>query len=404
MLPRASFQPPPRRRIRRRPPKPLARTMYSNYIREETMKKHQKQELTLKPQYRAMLCLLIAAHNEELVIAKTINSAIAAGMKPEHIYVVDDNSSDPTTKIARGILPRQNVAKVRRSGKGLALAKAAKKFELTKRYRWIHIADADGAFAPNYFAVFRKALRVENAAATGYIKSLPGRRISEYRIFEYTLGMELHRRIQSMLGVIPIIPGPTSCFRADVFEKVNFANQALTEDFDVTLQLHRQNLGRIQFIPEAVAYTQDPPTLKAFVRQILRWNRGVMQGVRRHKIGTKLTPIDMYLTYQIAQSLLLFVNCFVWLPYMMVTRGGASFLATTFLFDVFLTFLINFFIAIKARRFDAVSAFPVIYALKWVSLLVFIRAFVEVMILRKFKISKGAWNTGRYTVAAAKTI
>lgn len=338
------------------------------------------------------MCLLIAAHNEELVLESTLRSAIAAGMKREHIYVVDDNSSDKTSKVARTVLPRENVVKVRRSGKGLALAKAARKFSLTTEYRWIHIADADGIFAPDYFTVFRKNLRVRYAAATGYIKSLPGKRVSEYRVFEYTIGMELHRRIQALLGVISIIPGPTSCFRADIFEKLDFTTKALTEDFDVTLQIHRQKLGEIQFIPDAIAYTQDPLTIKAFINQVTRWNRGVMQGMKRHGIGKRLQRIDAYLMYQLLQSLLLFINCFVWIPVMTLTRGGVEFLAVTFLLDVLLTFFINIAVAARSKRWDVVAAFPVIYGMKWIVLGVFIKAFVEVIILGKFKTTDGTWD------------
>ncbi len=370
---------------------PLVRTAYTNYVSEEDIMKYHTYPIP-RPNQRPMLCLLIAAHNEELVLEGTVRSAIAAGMNPEHIYVVDDNSPDTTTKIARSILPYQNVVKVRRSGKGLALAKATKKFMLTERYRWVHIADADGAFAPNYFSQFRKHLRVEYAAATGYIRSLPGKRISEYRVYEYTAGMELHRRIQDLLGVIPIIPGPTSCFRADVFAKVDFTTQAMTEDFDVTLQIYRQGLGKIQFIPEAIAYTQDPLTPKAFIKQITRWNRGVMQGMLRHGVGKKLSRIDGYLTYQLIQSLLLFAYCFIWIPIMMTERSGVSFLALTFIMDVLLTGFIVLLVALRSRRWDVLSAFPIIYGLKWVSLIVFVKAFVEVMILRKFKISKGFWE------------
>lgn len=345
-----------------------------------------------KTRKRAVMCLLIAAHNEELVLESTLRSAIAAGMKREHIYVVDDNSSDKTSKVARTVLPRENVVKVRRSGKGLALAKAARKFSLTTEYRWIHIADADGIFAPDYFTVFRKNLRVRYAAATGYIKSLPGKRVSEYRVFEYTIGMELHRRIQALLGVISIIPGPTSCFRADIFEKLDFTTKALTEDFDVTLQIHRQKLGEIQFIPDAIAYTQDPLTIKAFINQVTRWNRGVMQGMKRHGIGKRLQRIDAYLMYQLLQSLLLFINCFVWIPVMTLTRGGVEFLAVTFLLDVLLTFFINIAVAARSKRWDVVAAFPVIYGMKWIVLGVFIKAFVEVIILGKFKTTDGTWD------------
>lgn len=357
------------------------------------------QQKTLnKPIVKRMLCLLVAAHNEELVIAKTLRSAIAAGMEPRNIYVVDDNSSDKTSKIAREILPAGNVIKVGRSGKGLALTKGSHKFNLVERYRWIHIADADGAFAPDYFHIFRRRLRIKYAAATGYIRSLPGKRISEYRVFEYTVGMEIHRRLQTMLQVVPVIPGPTSCFRADVFAKVDFANHSLTEDFDVTMQLHRKKLGKIQFIPQAIAYTQDPKSLKDYTKQITRWNRGGLQSIVKYKIGRQPTRIDAYLTYQVLQNLMFFASYFLWVPYLAVARHRPDVIASAFVVDVFVTFIINLLVAMRSGRLDVIGAFPQIYLLRWVSLAVFLRAFTEVVILRKFRNTVGVWENNRYVL------
>jgi cellulose synthase/poly-beta-1,6-N-acetylglucosamine synthase-like glycosyltransferase len=360
--------------------------------------------VTKKRQRKPMMALLIAAHNEELVIEKTLRSAIASGMKPVHIYVVDDNSQDLTSKIAKSILPPVNVLKVSRSGKGLALAKGANRFKLTQRYRWIHIADADGAFSPNYFRVFRRELRVKNAAATGYIRSLPGKRVSEYRVFEYTVAMEIHRRLQAMLHVVPVIPGPTSCFRSDVFEKINFDNKSLTEDFDATMQIHRLKLGKIQFIPAAVAYTQDPQNIREYTKQITRWNRGGLQSIVKYRIGRQLSGIDIYLTYQILQNFLFFVSYLIWVPYLTWVRHNDNVLATAFVIDVLVTFMITYLSAARTRRWDVVSAFPQIYVIRWVSLAVFLKAFVEVIILRKFRHTEGLWEnreSRRYVVESA---
>lgn len=361
-----------------------------------------KEEITQSPKRKAIMALLIAAHNEELVVGQTINSAIEAGMKPENIYVVDDNSHDETGKIARSILGKQNVCRVRRSGKGLALSKAAKKFALSENYRWIHIADADGGFSPNYFNVFRRELRVKYAAATGYVRSYPGKHVSQYRVYEYTIGMEIHRRFQAMTHTVTVIPGPTSCFRADVLDSVNFANKSLTEDFDVTLQIHRKKLGKIQFIPEAVAYTQDPRNLTDFTKQITRWNRGVMQGVKRHKIGRKFNRLDAYLSYQILENFMFFFSYAIMVPYLALSRHSSAVFATAFLLDVFITFILTTLVAMKSRRWDILSAFPHIYLLRWVTLLVFLRSFTEVVILRKFKVSEGTWSTSgrRYKLAS----
>lgn len=346
------------------------------------------------------VALLIAAHNEEVVIAKTIQSAINAGLKPSYIYVVDDNSSDKTSKIAQSILPKKNVIKVSRSGKGLAIKKAAKNFNLSKKYRWIHIADADGLFSKDYFNVLRRELRVDNAAATGYVRSQKGKFVSQYRVFEYTVGMEIHRRVQSMFNVIPIIPGPTSCFRADIFEKLDFGTGSLTEDFDVTMQIHRKKLGKIQFIRKAIAFTQDPLTTKAFINQISRWNRGVLQVMSSQKVYRGIKTVDWYLKYQLLQTLLFFAFFMVWVPYLAIVTGeGADALAIAFLYDVAVTFIFTLFSAARVKRWDILSGFPIVYALRWINLIVFLKSFIEVVILRKYRKAKGQWHndsTRRY--------
>lgn len=360
-------------------------------------------QVSKKRSSKAVLALLIPAHNEATVIYDTIDSAIEAGMNPRHIYVVNDNSTDATTTVARRLLPKQNVVRVTRSGKGLAIKKAAVKFDLSNRYRWIHISDADGRFAPDYFRVLRRDLRVKYAAATGYVRNLPGSTVSSYRVFEYTIGMELHRRIQSLLGVIPVIPGPTSCFRGDVFAKVDFSSNTLVEDFDVTLQIYRQKLGKIQYIPKAVTFTQDPPNMKLFIRQITRWNRGVLQVMSKHKVPTRFSPVDLYLNYQIFQNLLFLVNFFVWVPYL-TAYTGIDALAVAFLYDLLIMFALTSFSATKTGRWDAMAAFPLVYMYRWLNLLIFFKAYIEVMVLRKFRTAKGVWSNDakrRYKLAKA---
>src|SRR3989344_375464 len=92
----------------------------------------------------ARICLLIAAHNEELILDSTLKSAIAAGMCKHHIFVVDDNSSDKTYDIAVKRLGKSNVRRVKRSGKALALYKAIGHFRIKKKYTWIKVGGERG--------------------------------------------------------------------------------------------------------------------------------------------------------------------------------------------------------------------------------------------------------------------
>jgi poly-beta-1,6-N-acetyl-D-glucosamine synthase len=346
--------------------------------------------------------LLIAGHNEELVIAKTIRSAIKAGMDRDNIFFVNDASTDNTRSVVSEILPKSNILHVRRSGKGLALKKASKKFNLCARYRWIHIADADGGFAPKYFTTLRKKLNAKHAAATGYVRSLPGSNVSQFRVFEYTIGLELHRRFQTLFNVVPVIPGPSSIFRNDVFGQLNFANGSMTEDFDVTLQLHRKKLGTVQFIPEAIAYTQDPQTIVDLTKQLTRWNRGTLISSAHHRIGRRAQAIDLYLSYQIIQNLLFVVNYLVLVPYIAYRRHSLAIVAAAFLWDVLLSAVLVVLVAMRSKRFDVISAFPLVYVFRWISVAVFMKAYIEVVILRKFRTTTNAsiWkNTSRYVTS-----
>src|SRR5216683_3204923 len=101
---------------------------------------------------RRKLALLIPAHNEQMVLADTIRSAVAAGQSAHNIYVVSDGSNDWTVDLAYLMLPDGHVLDEPQMGKGGAIANGIHAFGLIRRYEWIHIADADGAFAPGYFA------------------------------------------------------------------------------------------------------------------------------------------------------------------------------------------------------------------------------------------------------------
>lgn len=338
------------------------------------------------------IALIIAAYNEEKVLAHTIESAVKAGIDRRDVYVVDDCSADMTARIAYNSVGKYNVMTVGRSGKGLALSTIATELQLTKRYDWIHIADADGEFDQQYFKELYQNLDPAYAAATGYVSSLPGRFISDYRIFEYTVGMDITRRFQSMADVITIIPGPTSIFRSDVFEKLNFHGGSLCEDFDVTLQIHKQNLGKILFIDTAIARTQDPQNLKDFIKQVTRWNRGVMQLFIKYHMVRHPSKINSYLTYQLFQNLAFILSYLVIAPLLSVLMGNLYVISLAFVSDVLVVLVFTVFAMLRTKRYDIIRSFPLIYGLRWLQLGIFMKTFIELFLLKKHRISDGTWE------------
>ncbi len=357
---------------------------------------HQSAEATLPAPAlpRKKLALLLPGHNEELILATTIQSAVAAGQALEDIYVVDDNSSDATRDIAIKHLGEQNVLSVERSGKALAVQKAIAHFNIESRYQWLHVADADSIFSPTYFSEYTKKLDKGNyVVAVGFVQSMRGNWLSTYRALTYTYSQHVTRRIQSRLNMISVFPGPITCFNTDILKKLDFSANSLTEDFDITLQVHRRRLGKIAFIPKAINYTQDPQTLKDFCKQNLRWQRGFFQGVKKYRIGLKRQTIDLSLGFQMMQTLIFLLQMFILVPIIIIATGNWLIIPVAIAADIIMNGAIALGSSVLAKRWNLLGALPYFYFLRWLEVGIYVMAFVEVMILRKFQSEIKGWGT-----------
>jgi cellulose synthase/poly-beta-1,6-N-acetylglucosamine synthase-like glycosyltransferase len=343
---------------------------------------------------KKQLILLLPAHNEELIIAETIRSAIVAGQAKCDIYVVNDNSSDKTEAIAVKLLGKDNVLTVERSGKALAVKKAIDAFDLVDRYTWLHIADADSIFSQDYFRHYRSKLDPQKyAVAVGFVQSLRGNWISTYRALTYTYSQQVTRRVQSHLGMISVFPGPITCFRTDIIKDLEFGGASLTEDFDITLQVHRKKLGKILFIPKAVNYTQDPQTLTDFCKQNMRWQRGFFQGVKKYQIGLHGQRIDVSLGYQMLQTLLFLALLLLIVPYSIITTGNWMVIPVIIAADIVVNGCIALFSSVAAKRWTLIGALPYFYFLRWIEIGIYVTAFVEVMLMKRFQEEVIGWST-----------
>jgi cellulose synthase/poly-beta-1,6-N-acetylglucosamine synthase-like glycosyltransferase len=349
---------------------------------------------------KRQLALILPAHNEEVVISSTIQSAIAAGMEARDIFVVSDGSKDRTIQIGVELLPWYNTFAQDQGGKAMAISNGIKHFNIVERYEWLHIADADGTFSRTYFDELKSHLSRDFVAATGHVQSLGGNWISQYRTYEYTLGLEVMRRIQAFLGTIPVIPGATCVFRTDIIDKLDFTLHSLTEDMDLTLQIHRQKLGKIAYIPSAKAFTQDPKNFSDYFTQIMRWYRGAWQVMGRHKLGRRLHKIDAYMAWMIIEEVVMLLEITL-LPLLSIYYNTYGFISMMFLMDLVVFLGVAIWSAGLNKRQEVISAFPLFYILRFVNLFAFFRAWFEIVVQHKFSSEKPGWSTAgrRYRIA-----
>ena len=159
------------------------------------------------------------------------------------------------------------------------------------------------------------------------------------------------------------------------------------------MQIHRKKLGKIKFIPEAVNYTQDPQTLADFCRQTSRWQRGFFQGVMKYRIGTKRQMIDASIAYQMLQLLFYMFQLTILVPLVIAATGRWTIIPLIAMGDFVVLAWLALFSAAAAKRLSILSALPYFYFLRWLELGIFLKAFIEVVVLKRFRQEIRGWQT-----------
>jgi poly-beta-1,6-N-acetyl-D-glucosamine synthase len=237
------------------------------------------------------VAVLIPAHNEEVTIGATLESArriVPAG----NIHVVADGCSDSTAAIARShgvhVLEFSSPR-----GKAGGIEAAVAQFDICRRFAVLLILDADTQLDEHYIERGLTLLNdPEMSALAGYAYTtwrpeqltLVGRFLISYRTRLY-VAMQWIRYGQTWryTNVTPIVPGFASMYRTDALSKMELNPPGLViEDFNMTFELHRKKLGKVAFEPSVFGRTQDPDNLPDYYRQIRRWWLGLWQTLRRH--------------------------------------------------------------------------------------------------------------------------
>jgi cellulose synthase/poly-beta-1,6-N-acetylglucosamine synthase-like glycosyltransferase/peptidoglycan/xylan/chitin deacetylase (PgdA/CDA1 family)/spore germination protein YaaH len=231
------------------------------------------------------ISVVIAAYNEEKLITETLRTLLATDYKGEiEVVVVDDGSTDQTAaeleRVARNesrirLFQQENRGKARALQRGLAAAHNA----------IIVFLDADTQCQrdtlPRLLEPFadERIGAVSGHAKVGNLRTF----IARCQALEYTCGFNLDRRAYNRWQCITVVPGAISAVRKEAINEAGgLSLETLAEDTDLTLCLHRQR-QRIVYVPEAIAWTEAPETVRALARQRSRWAYGTLQCLWKHR-------------------------------------------------------------------------------------------------------------------------
>ncbi len=324
-------------------------------------------------------CVVVPAYNEEKVIESSLR-ALKTTIKSDYIYVVSDGSKDKTVRLANraGV----NVLALRKNiGKARALEKLIKVRKLRDEFKYILFSDADSRLDKNFFKSIKVALKRKPACIVSTVSSHRRGIISAFRTYEYGLSHLVYKNAQNTLGTITVAPGCASLYRHDILNKLDFSGNTLTEDYDLTLQIHEKRLGEIIYVPKAKVITQDPMYIKDYWNQVVRWNTGFWQNLFLHKLYLPTKKINFEIYLSLLDSLV-GIGALIYLAY------HPEFLIK-FIITIFaMTMIISVIILNFQRQFWAILYAPLFPFIYFINLFAYIYSFFRMFSPKKHLL----WN------------
>ena len=323
---------------------------------------------------------MLPAKDEAVGIGRTLRSILQAGLLPADVYVIDDGSSDGTGNIARGF--GVNVARNEKNiGKAHSLGRLASTFELIRRYDFVCLMDADTQVSADYFQSVKKSFGEPGVAVVcGRAKSTPHNWLTAYRCLAYWISHAIYKDGQSNMGVITVTPGCAAAFRSDAFAQLDWSNDTIVEDMDCTIQVHRKKLGRIVYQKHAVVSTQDPRTLRDYIKQMYRWHTGAWQVGLKYGMLIGLSKIDLEYKLLMGEGVV-FATLFLLMPLWLLIYPRLAFYGVGM--DMIVLIFLSMICGLCDRRTDVFIFSPMYPLLRFVDCSVFLYSFWKVVVQKK---------------------
>jgi cellulose synthase/poly-beta-1,6-N-acetylglucosamine synthase-like glycosyltransferase len=278
--------------------------------------------------YAPPVSVVVPAYNEEATITESVRSFLTLHYPLHEVIVVNDGSSDGTLEVLmqefglnesdqpvrmqletaplRGIYTspteRLIVVDKENGGKSDALNSGI----CAASYPLVCCMDADIILEEDaLLRVARPMIESGSVAAVGGIIRVangcefekgrlvkvktPRKPLPNFQIVEYLRAFIAVRTAWSKLNCLLIISGAFGMFRRrDLILAGGYSSDTVGEDMELTTRMHRvlrenDRKYKISFVPDPIAWTEVPDTLRVLGRQRDRWHRGLLDTLVRHR-------------------------------------------------------------------------------------------------------------------------
>jgi cellulose synthase/poly-beta-1,6-N-acetylglucosamine synthase-like glycosyltransferase len=222
--------------------------------------------------------VVVPCHNEEASVGKTIDSLLALEYPTDRLSIiaVNDGSTDHTKEVLEAYRgnPRVILLDKQNGGKHTALNIGIEASDA----EFVGCLDADSFVTPGALKLVMANFDDEKIGAVTSSMSVnaPRNMLEKMQEAEYLLGIAMRHTLATWNGLY-VTPGPFTIYRKKALDELgHFRPAHNTEDLEIALRLQRGG-WKIQNAPSASVYTNAPKTVKALVKQRVRWTTGFMR-------------------------------------------------------------------------------------------------------------------------------
>ena len=240
-------------------------------------------------EYLPTMTVLVPAHNEELVIARCLDSIFANSYPYVDVIVTNDASYDGTRRVLtqyRRFHPEARLRVINKrinAGKGASLNYALKHYVKSEL---VMMLDADSVLSP--VAIERAVSYFVNPKIDGVAANVQimnqHTTLSILQKFEHMIGYR-SKKAYSLTNCEFVIGGVASTYRFSAIKAVGFyETDTMTEDISLSLKIvsggNKQH--RIIYGADIIAMTEPVESARALFRQRFRWKYGSLQNIVKH--------------------------------------------------------------------------------------------------------------------------
>lgn len=239
----------------------------------------------LEEETAPFVTIMVPAHNEGIVIVKTVEALLNFNFPRDkyEVIVINDNSSDNSAELLNALsreYPDRNLHVINTDnitggkGKSNALNIGFKQ----AKGEVIAIYDADNTPEPNALRhlVAELVASDEYGAVVGKFRT----RNKETNLLTKFINIEtlafqwMAQAGRFQLFKLCTIPGTNFIVRRSIIEEIGgWDDKALAEDTEISFRIYMMGY-KIKFQPKAVTWEQEPQTLSVWFRQRTRWVKG----------------------------------------------------------------------------------------------------------------------------------